>query len=148
MKMIKIIAGITWAFTGLILIVVLFPGLNSFSSSVAKLPFMKINPNFSGGELIREVISESCTLDIRKPVYDGLFKERNNGFVQLDWRGNIPEKIVDTIDYDLDLIPDFIVLIDRKMAKTELIPVNTKVKDILISTSTSYGWSVRAGLIK
>ena len=30
MKKIKIIAGITWAFAGLILIIILFPGLNSF----------------------------------------------------------------------------------------------------------------------
>jgi hypothetical protein len=148
MKKIKIIAGITWAIICLILIIILFPGLNSFSASTAKLPFMKINPNFSGGEIVHHVIAESCTLDIRKPVFDGLFGERNKGFVQLDWRGNIYEKIVDTIDYDLDMKPDFVIFIDRKMSGTELIPINGKVKDIIISTATSYGWSVRIGLIK
>ena len=50
---------------------------------------MKINPNYTGGEVAKQLISEDCTLDIRKPVFDGLFKESKNGFVQIDWRGNI-----------------------------------------------------------
>ena len=29
---------------------------------------MKINPNFSGGEVAKQLISHACTLDIRKPV--------------------------------------------------------------------------------
>jgi hypothetical protein len=148
MKKIKIIAGIIWAFLCLILIIILFPGLNSFSTSTAKLPFMKINPNYSGGEVARQLIEASCTLDIRKPVFDGLIKERNRGFVQIDWRGNIPDKIVDTIDYDLDKIPDFCIFIDRNQSKTVLDPINKKVRDVIISTPTSYGWAVRVELIK
>jgi hypothetical protein len=148
MKKIKIIAGITWAFICLILITILFPGLNSFSASAAKLSFMKINPNYTGGEVTKELISASCTLDIRKPVFDGLFRERNRGFVQIDWRGNIPDEIVDTIDYDFDKRPDFCILIDRAKSKTVLDPINSKVMDIIISTPTSYGWAVRVELIK
>src|SRR5450759_1624959 len=100
MKKIKIIAGISWAFLGLILIIILFPGLNSYSVSVSKLPFMKLNPRYSGGEIVKQIVADRCTLDIRKPVFNGFLKERNKGFVQLDWRGNIPELINDSIDYD------------------------------------------------
>ena len=57
MKKIKIIAGIIWALSGLILILILFPGLNSFSGSAARLPFMKINPNYSGGEVTKQMLS-------------------------------------------------------------------------------------------
>lgn len=148
MKKIKIIAGITWAFICLILIIILFPGLNSFSSSAAKLPFMKINPNYTGGEVAKQLIEAGCTLDIRKPVFDGLIKERKRGFVQLDWRGNIPDEIVDSIDYDLDKIPDFRIKIDRINSKTSLEPLNSKVKAVAISTPTSYGWAVRVELVK
>jgi hypothetical protein len=148
MKKIKLIAGITWAILGLILIIALFPGLNSSSAAVARLPFMKINPNYTGGEIGQQFITASCTLDIRKPVFDGLLMERKKGFVQLDWRGNIPDKIFDTIDYDLDKIPDFSISIDRNEPKTVLVPINSKVREISISTSTSYGWSVRVELIK
>jgi hypothetical protein len=148
MKKIKIIAGITWAFIGLILIIIFFPGLNSFSSSVAKLPFMKINPNYTGGEIAKQIISEGCTLDIRKPVFDGLIKERKNGFVQIDWHGNLPDKLIDTIDFNLDGIPDFYILVDRNQSKTYLEPINNKVNKVRVSTSTSYGWAVRVDLRK
>ena len=59
MKKIKIIAGIFWAFLCMILILILFPGLNSFSGSVARLPFMKINPNYSGGEVAKQIVSDN-----------------------------------------------------------------------------------------
>jgi hypothetical protein len=148
MKKVKIIAGISWALFCLILIIILFPGLNSFSLSVSKLPFMKLNPRYTGGEIADQVISKSCTLDIRKPVFNGFLKERNLGFVQLDWHGTIPDIIKDSIDYDHDGIKDFCVLIDRKNSKTVLDPINRKIKGVLISTPTSYGWAVRIGLIK
>jgi hypothetical protein len=148
MKKVKIIAGICWAFLCLILIIILFPGLNSFSVSVSKLPFMKLNPRYTGGEVANQMITESCTLDIRKPVFNGFLRERNSGFVQMDWRGTLPEMIKDSIDYDHDGNKDFCVLIDRKDSKTVLNPFNRKVKGVLISTPTSYGWAVRVELIK
>jgi hypothetical protein len=146
MKKIKIIAGITWALAGLILILVLFPGLSSFSASASRLPFMKINPNLTGGDVARQMVSGGCTLDIRKPVFDGLIGKRKNGFVQLDWRGNVPETIKDTIDYNNDGISDFSVIINRKDSKTELASFNPLVKKVDVSTPTSYGWAIRVEL--
>jgi hypothetical protein len=148
MKKIKIISGIAWAFAALILIIVLFPGLNNFSASAARLPFMKINPNFTGGEIGSRFISEGCTLSVRKPVFDGLIGERKNGFVQVDWRGAVPDKINDTIDYNLDGSPDFCILINRKEFITDLVPFNPLVKKVETSTKTSYGWAVRIGIRK
>jgi hypothetical protein len=148
MKKIKIIAGITWAFICLIIIIVLFPGLGSLSSSFAKLPFMKINPNYTGGETAKSLIMDNCTIDIRTPVFDGLFGERQKGFVQIDWRGNIPEEINDTIDYNSDTSNDFAIHINSKNSETELEAFNDKVRNVEISTPTSYGWAVRVNLIK
>jgi len=148
MKKIKITVGIIWAILCLILILVLFPGLNSFSIATSKLPFMKINPRYMGGETARQIISPGCTLIIRKPVFNGLFKERKNGFVQLDWRGRIQAEIVDTIDYNFDKVPDFIIRINPVEKVSRLHPVNNKVGRLIISTPTSYGWSARVGLTK
>jgi hypothetical protein len=148
MKKVKIIAGICWAFAGLILIIILFPGLNSYSVSVSKLPFMKLNPRYTGGEIACQIITGSCTLDIRKPVFNGFLKDRKSGFVQLDWRGNIPEMIIDSIDYDTDGNKDFCISVNRKESKTNLESFNPKVRGVVISTPTSYGWSVRVGLLK
>lgn len=148
MKKIKITAGIIWAILCLILILVLFPGLNGFSSATSKLPFMKINPRYTGGETASQFIESGCTLVIRKPVFNGLFKERKKGFVQLDWRGKIPTEIVDTIDYNFDKVPDFIIRISPGEKTSLLYEINNKVGKLIISTATSYGWSARVGLTK
>ena len=148
MKKIKIIAGTIWALSGMILILILFPGLNGFSGSAAKLTFMKINPNYSGGEVVKHLTSGNYTLDIRKPVFDGLIKEKKRGFVQLDWRGNIPDMIIDTIDYDLDNTADFRIRIIRSQNKTEIDSFSSRVGGVIISTPTSYGWAVRVEVRK
>ena len=148
MKKLKIFLGITWAFLCLIMILVLFPGLNSFSGSVSKLPFMKLNDRYSGGDVAKQIVAVSCTLDIRKPVFNGFFKDRENGFVQLDWRGTLPETIKDSVDYNNDGIKDFYLTVNTKDVKSVIEPFNAKVKEVLISTPTSYGWAVRVALIK
>jgi hypothetical protein len=148
MKKIKMIAGIFWAFLCLILILILFPGLNSLSGSAARLPFMKINPNYSGGEVAKQIVSGAYSIDIREPVFDGLIRERSYGFVQIDWRGNIPDEIIDSVDYDLDNVADFRILIRKKENKSEISPFNDKVGTLLISTPTSYGWAIRVKVRK
>jgi hypothetical protein len=148
MKKAKIIAGISWALLGLILIIILFPGLNSFSISVSKLPFMKLNSRYTGGEIANQIVAERCTLNIRKPVFNGFLRETKSGFIQLDWHGAVSEMIKDSIDYDNDGKKDFCILVDRKKSKTDLKSFNSKVKDVIISTPTSYGWAVRVGLLK
>jgi hypothetical protein len=148
MKKVKLISGLIWAFLCLILIVALFPGLTSFSASLSRAPFMRIHPRYSGGDIEKQLVKEGYTLDIRKPVFNGLINDRKNGFIQLDWRGTLPEKTGDTIDYNNDGIQDFYILIDTKTQKTEMRSFNTKAKDIMVSTATSYGWAVRINITK
>jgi hypothetical protein len=146
MKKLKETAGIIWALIALLLIIILFPGLSGFSKSFARLPFMKINPNFSGGDMAFSNISPACTLVVHRPVFDGFLKERKEGFVQVDWRGDIPEYISDTIDYDIDSKPDFIVNIDTRSNDAGITAIGKNVNKLNISTPVSYGWTVRVNL--
>jgi len=148
MKKARIVMGIFWASAGLIMIVVLFPGLPGFSKGLATLPFMKINPRYSGGTVAFREIMPSCTLVVHKPVFNGLWKERKNGFVQVDWRGNIPEIISDTIDYDMDSSPDFVVRINTGESRSELVSLAGTVETINVSSRVSYGWALRVNLKK
>jgi hypothetical protein len=148
MKKLKLISGVLWAVLCLVIVLVLFPGLNAISGSFARLPFMKINPNYTGGEIARHIIEADYSIDIRKPVFDGLAGERRKGFVQVDWRGEIPEILSDTIDYDLDDKPDFSISILKSLAKTEIRPISGRVGKVLVSTPASYGWVVRVEVIK
>jgi hypothetical protein len=146
MRKLKITAGIVWAIAGLVLILALFPNLAGFSKSLAGLPFMKINPNYTGGEISRKYTTGNCTIAVHNPVFDGLLKDRRKGFVQIDWRGELPDYISDTIDYDYDSTPDFLIQIDRKNQKTDLQPVSPWVVDLRISTPVSFGWAARINL--
>lgn len=148
MKKIKMIAGIAWAFAGLLIIIILFPGLTGFSKSLGHLSFMKINPNYSGGDVAFSDTLPGYRLDIRRPVFDGLIGERKKGFVQLDWRGRIPEIISDNIDFDKDGKPDFVIAINTRESKTGIEPLDRRVESVNVSTATSYGWSARINLIK
>jgi hypothetical protein len=148
MKTVKIIGGLTWAFLCLLIIIGLFPALNPLATATSKLPFMKINPNYSGSYVVKEIAKANYTINIRKPVFSGLIGERKNGFVQIDWRGKLPKSIIDTIDYDDDSKKDFIVQIDTLNAQSNIISLNPKVGEINVSTRTSYGWAVRVGLVK
>jgi hypothetical protein len=148
MKNMKKIAGIIWAFLGLILIIILFPQLNGFSKSLAGMPFMKINQNYTGGAVAFKEITPACTLVVHKPVFSGLVRERKEGFVQVDWKGKIPEQISDTIDYDRDGKTDFYVNIDTRKNAVKLTPVGKNVRKVNVSTPTSYGWTVRVNLEK
>ena len=148
MKKVKIIAGITWAIVCLIVMVAFFPGIGTLAGSLAKFPFMKINPNMSGGEIAYESIHEGCTLATHRPVFDGLIKERKKGFVQIDWRGEIQDEICDTIDYDLNGIPDFGIIINTATADSRIDPLNPAVTGLDVSTPASYGWTARIKLKK
>lgn len=148
MKTIKIIVGIAWAFVCLILIIILFPALNPLANNVSKYPFMKINPRYSGGEIVRELNKDNYTISIHRTVFDGLISTRKSGFVQVDWRGKLPQFINDTIDFDNDNNNDFIVGIDTTNAKSIITPINPKVGNIEITTKTSFGWAIRVGLEK
>ncbi|HVN57437.1 MAG TPA: hypothetical protein VMT63_03990 [Bacteroidales bacterium] len=148
MKKVKVILGISWAFIGLVVIIIMFPGSGVFSEKLAGMSFMKINPRLTGGDVAYKTTMQACTLVVHKPVFDGLFGDRKSGFVQVDWRGKVAEKISDTIDFDHDMKPDFFVMINTKNDSVIFTPFNRKVKGIAISTSTSYGWTIRTGLDK
>jgi hypothetical protein len=148
MNKIKITAGIIWALVCLLLMIILYFGLGNFATGVSKLPFMKLNPNTSGGEIAQQIAMDNCTLMIRKPVFDGFIGERKIGFVQIEWKGDLPGTINDTIDYNMDNSPDFVIGIVVPENKVNLVALNPKVRDVGISTSTSYGWAARINIDK
>jgi hypothetical protein len=148
MKKLPAILGFFWAVLCLIIVLVMFPGLDSCSRQLAKLPFMKINPTFSGGDTAATVCYENYVLDIHEPVFAALIGESSRGFVQLDWtwKDSIPVVISDTIDYNMDLAPDFIIGIDPSAEKLQIKSLNEIVKGIEASARTENGWIVRVEL--
>ncbi len=148
MKKIKLVSGLIWAFLCLILVLALFPEMNALSGSFARLPFMKINPNYTGGEVVNHIELKNYSINVRKPVFDGLIGERRKGFVQIDWHGSIPDVLDDTIDYDQDKRPDFRIHLSKAKTVTEIETFNSKAGRVITSTPASFGWVVRVEVKK
>ena len=149
MKKILVILGFTWAVICLLIILIMFPGLDSYSRQMAKLSFMKVNPTLSGGDTARSVVYEDYTLHIHNPVFDALIGESSSGFIQLDWVWNdsIPVPVKDSIDFNMDDHIDFIISIDPQSNQVHLDPLQPHVRDIIAEARLENGWIVRVGLI-
>jgi len=149
MKKLKIILGFTWAAVCLLIILIMFPGLDSFSRQLAKLSFMKVNPTISGGDVARSVEYEDYTLNIHEPVFEALIGESSKGFIQLDWiwKDSIPVPVKDSIDFNMDDHIDFIISIDPLSERVHLDSLQPFVEEITNQARLEDGWIVRVGLI-
>jgi hypothetical protein len=149
MKILFTILGFIWAAICLIIILAMFPGLNGFSEQMAKLPFMKINPSLSGGEVAATIEQDNYTVNIHEPVFAALIGESATGFVQLDWiwKDSIPVPIYDSVDFNRDHSPDFIIDIDPLTDKIDLVSLNENVGQVEDYALTGNGYIVRIGLI-
>jgi hypothetical protein len=149
MKKLLTILGFTWAAICLLIVLVMFPGLDSFSRQLAKLSFMKVNPTLSGGDTARSVVYENYTLYIHQPVFEALIGESSTGFIQLDWVWNdsIPVSVSDSVDFNNDNHIDFVISIDPQSDSVLLDPLQPFVEEITNEARVENGWIVRVGLI-
>jgi hypothetical protein len=149
MKKLFAILGFMWAAVCLIIILAMFPGLDGFSEQMAKLPFMKINPSLSGGEIATTIEQDNYTMNIHEPVFAALIGESSRGFIQLDWiwKDSIPVPVYDSVDFNMDRYPDFVIEIDPITDKINVVSLNENVGEVEDYARTENGWIVRVGLI-
>jgi hypothetical protein len=150
MKKFLTIPAYFWAVICMLLIPVTFIGSSNFAKNLAKLPFMKVHPAFTGGETDRTYVSDSLTVTVNKPVFPALFGEGKRGFVQVRFSGKVPLPAVieETIDFDNDNSSDFSLKISTKTGETTLQPLNGKVRNSFVSTRVKEDWVVRVDLIQ
>ena len=148
MKKLLSIPAYLWAILCMLLIPVTFMGSSGFAKELAKLPFMKIHPAFSGGDEDLSYISDSLTITINKPVFPALFGEGKNGFVQVKFSGKqpLPPMIRDTIDYNKDGSADFTLEINTSSGETSVHSLSEKVQTTFISAKVKEDWIIRVDL--
>jgi hypothetical protein len=123
MNRLKSILGHTWAILALPIMLATFMGLDYWAKSLAKITDVKISPWFSGGEIIRTLAHENYKTILHRPVFDGLFGERKEGFVQVNWvplGENLPPVINEEIDIDGDGTNDFHIQFNTLTNRTYL----------------------------
>ena len=124
MRRLRFVLGQIAAWLALPVLLATFIGMNFWARSLAQGTGIKISPWFSGGDVRTTVKHETYETLIRRPVFDGLFSERSEGFVQVEWKAAkgaaLPPLIVDPVDYDGDGRPDFTVHLDTQKNVTTL----------------------------
>ena len=98
-KIISLLAHF-WASLGTLIILVTFIGLGSWQQLTLKLPFMHIDPQYSGGDVIDTITRNNLKISIHENVFPGVFRESRTGFVQID----VNQCSCDTIKIDSILI--------------------------------------------
>jgi hypothetical protein len=145
MKKLFLFPAYTWAFICVFLMPITFIGNDYFAHKIIRLPFMKINPVYSGGDTVRSYKQDSIIITINKPVFESLIGKSPRGFVQVKFSGvkHLPAFICSTIDYDNDGKPDFSLNINTLNNDTKLKVFSKYVLELGVSSQVKDYWIVR-----
>lgn len=149
MKKLLTIPAYIWAVVCMLLVPVTFIGNNYFAHEMARLPFMKVNSKFTGGDVAKSYVQDSLNITVNNPVFASLFGLSKEGFVQVRFSGlrTLPESIDCTIDYDADNKPDFRLNINTLTADTKIEPLSPYVSKVMVSSKVKNDWIVRVKIL-
>jgi hypothetical protein len=134
-----------WAFFCTIMLLTVIIAGPQLANVSAKLPFMKINPLFTGGDLNYVVEKDSLKITINKPVFEDLTGESAEGFVQIKFSvgKKLPPIIEQEIDCNKDAKADFKLKINTLQNKTEFTSLNPNAESLIVSSKVKKNWIVR-----
>lgn len=150
MKKLRTIPAYIWAAACFILIPVTFINIDVLAEKLARLPFMKIHPKYSGGDERIAYIKNGLHVTVFEPVYSGIKGKGSDGFVQVKFAGtnDLPATINEAIDYDLNGDPDFKVSVYTADGATTLEKLNSHVKSIQVSSKVKDYWLIRVNVAR
>jgi hypothetical protein len=148
MKKIITIPAYLWAIACFLVVPVTFISNDSLASQLAKLPFMKIHPRYSGGEINRSYLSGGLQVTVNKPVFWSHIAGGPSGFVQVSFSAidSLPATIREHIDFNFDDNPDFTISIDTKTGTTRLNNQGPKIRSLDVSARVKDSWIIRVNM--
>ena len=124
MRRFRAILGTAWAAAALPIVLAGFFGMDRCSKQLVAATGIQVSPWFTGGEALRTEDHGSWQTVIHRPVFDGLFRQRRSGFVQVDWKPTgetpLPPKIEESEDLDGDGSADVRILLDTVANRAEV----------------------------
>lgn len=126
-----------------------FVGMDFFARGLVEATGLKVSPWMNGGEVIQVVEHGGYQTQIHQPVFDGLFREKKEGFVQVDWTPlkNLPPGINEEVDFDRDGRADFKIDLDVEAVSAKITKENSRVKSLEGCYKLQDGRAVRIRLI-
>lgn len=124
----KALLGYIIAVLALFVVLATFIGNDFFAKKFVTMTSLKVSPIYTGGEVSKILSLDGYQVKIHKPVFQGLFSDRSDGFVEIDYEGkNIPPIISQNIDFDNDGKDDFYIKYNVKNNKSEFKSLNKNV---------------------
>ncbi|MBI2839018.1 MAG: hypothetical protein HYX75_11920 [Acidobacteria bacterium] len=134
MTSIRSVLGYAWAVTAIPIVLATFVGMGTWARGLISITDVKVSPRFTGGEIARTIDHKDYLTKIHRPVFDGLFGERAEGFVQVNWAataGTLPNEIAEELDLDADGSTDCRIHMDTRSMDVSLTPLNPIVQGIV-----------------
>ena len=119
-----------WAFLAGPIVLATFMGMPSFTGKLVAITGLHVHPIYTGGEVAQTIDHGHYQTLVHRPVFDGLIRERDTGFVQIRWQAkdaNLPERIDEQIDFDGDGTADVRVQLNTITDTTTLDPLDSRV---------------------
>ncbi len=150
MQTVKSVIGYTWGACAVLIVLACFIGSDYFSHRLAAATGVTISPWFSGGEVVATMEHGTYRTLIHRPVFDGLFSEWQDGFIQVQWEPHqaLPARIEEAIDYNGDGKTDFAIVLDTASGKASLSGQSPSVVTIEGTYRLKTGWAARILLRK
>ncbi len=120
----------SWALMAVPIVLATFMGMNFWAEKLVAITGLEVSPWFTGGQVAYTVQHDQHLTLVHRPVFDGLIRERRNGFVQIKWQPNealLPELIDEEIDFDTDGRNDFRIKLNTQTNEAELQAFNDEV---------------------
>jgi hypothetical protein len=93
---------------------------------------LKTSANWTGGEVAQTLDHGTYRTEVHRPVFDALFGERKEGFVQVAWQpaDGLPARIDEEIDTDADGRADFRIELETATKQASLTPYSANVIEL------------------
>lgn len=150
MGRIKSMLGYAAAIAALLTALATFFGMDVFSHRLVAATGLKIAAGYSGGEIVRTIEQDGFEIRQHRMVFDGLFSEREKGFVQIDFAPleALPPLIKTEIELELDGKKSFELSYDTLKNEAQLVAKDKRVVGVEGCYILKERRAVRIGLRK
>lgn len=143
----------TWAVICLFIIFAIFIKSETLVQLAIKLPFMKVDPIYTGGDIARIYSKDDLLIQVHEPVFEAFIGKPEAGFLQVEFKadstkedGNLPAMLEESIDYNGDGIDDFSVMINTENGETNFSADPKSRMRMNVSTRVKNYWMIRVGM--
>jgi hypothetical protein len=147
---VRSVMGYAWAVLAFFIVVGTFLGNNILGGKLAHGTGIKVSPRFTGGEVVATIEHGGYRTLIHRPVFDGLFAPRREGFIQVNWESAraLPAVIQEPVTVAPDRSQWFTIRLDTATGTAAITSGGASVVGVEKSIRMKNGWAVRVLLRK